>query len=153
MTMGKRVAALVAAGLAATASGVVAPATAGVAVAATSHPAVAATARTVWVRDCPGDRFRVEPKAFVLTCADANTAMTGITWKGWGTAHAVGHGTLVENTCTPSCVAGRFESEPAKITLSHLGRRAGHRDYGHVFVRPLRPNRHHFRVFSSKLYY
>lgn len=152
MKMGKRVAALVAAGLAAAATGVVAPATAGVALAATSRPA-AATARTVWVRDCPGDRFRVEPKAFVLTCADANTAMTGITWKGWGTAHAVGHGTLVENTCTPTCVAGRFESEPAKITLSHLGHRAGHRDYGHVFVRPLRPNRHHFRVFSAELYY
>ncbi len=107
----------------------------------------------VWVRDCPGDHFGVAPADFVLTCADANTYLKDVTWTTWGGKVATGKGTLVENTCTPNCVSGKFVTEPAVVSLAGLGQRDGYSDYGHVWMSPLPPNPHHLLSFNSFLYY
>jgi hypothetical protein len=60
----------------------------------------------------------VKPSSYVLTCADAYTYFDQIHWASWGTASATATATYVENTCTPTCVAGRFVRYPATLTLS-----------------------------------
>jgi hypothetical protein len=108
---------------------------------------------SVWVRDCPGDHFGVAPARMVLTCADANTYLEDLTWTTWGDKIATGRGTLVENTCTPDCVAGKFVSEPAAVALGALGNRDGLPDYAHVWMSPLPPNSYRLHSFSNTLYY
>jgi hypothetical protein len=107
----------------------------------------------VSVRDCPGDHFSVRPGTFVLACADGNAYVDKITWTGWGDAKTTGKGDFVENSCTPSCVAGKFWSEPATITLSKVATRLGHRDYGYVVVTPTPPNKYKLSPWRDSLYY
>ena len=53
----------------------------------------------------------------ILTCADANDALTALHWASWATGQAFGTGTEKVNTCTPDCADGKFVSYPALITL------------------------------------
>jgi hypothetical protein len=48
------------------------------------------------------------PKTLTLTCADANTVLTGLRWTSFGGANALATGTLQTNTCTPNCASGKF---------------------------------------------
>ena len=118
-----------------------------------SYQGASSTSATVWVRDCPPDRFAAAPGGLVLTCADANTYLKDVTWTTWGGRIAIGRGTLVENTCTPDCAAGKYVSEPAAVALGGLAYRDGRADYGHVWMSPLAPNRYRLHAFSSSLYY
>ncbi|MHB8505392.1 MAG: hypothetical protein ACYDEN_06700 [Acidimicrobiales bacterium] len=85
------------------------------------------------VVDCHGRVVR-KPTNYVVTCADANVRWKDVTWSTWSATSAAGHGTLVENTCRPTCVAGRFISYPAEVSLGGVVVTAAH---GKVFSRAM----------------
>jgi hypothetical protein len=60
-----------------------------------------------------------KPKQIVVTCADANTVVRGITWKSYGAKTAEGSGTANVNACDPNCAAGKFQQFPADVNLSN----------------------------------
>src|SRR3954447_9286963 len=68
----------------------------------------------------PGDcqKATYKPTQIVMTCADANTSVTGIAWKSYGEKTAAGSGTVNFNACVPSCVAGKVQKAPAAVALS-----------------------------------
>jgi hypothetical protein len=82
---------------------------------ATPAPAAAAQRSTV-ILDCSGQRH-TRPSSLVLTCADANDALTALSWVSWANNFAFGLGTEKVNTCTPDCADGKLVSYPALITL------------------------------------
>jgi hypothetical protein len=84
---------------------------------ATTAPASPAVAqRSTVVVDCSGQR-QTRPSSFILTCADANDALTGLHWASWADGQAFATGTETVNTCTPDCADGKLVSYPALITL------------------------------------
>jgi hypothetical protein len=76
----------------------------------------AAFQRSTVVVDCSGQR-QTRPSSFILTCADANDALTALHWASWADGQAFGTGTEKVNTCTPDCADGKLVSYPALITL------------------------------------
>jgi len=60
----------------------------------------------------------VKPSTYVITCADANTELLGLSWKTWTATIAQGTGRYTYNTCTPTCVAGHFVHFTANVALS-----------------------------------
>jgi hypothetical protein len=78
----------------------------GLAGSAPASAAVPATTQPVLV-NCVG-HGRVKPKGEVLTCADANDALTKMVWSQWAT-QALGTGTESINTCVPNCAEGHFK--------------------------------------------
>jgi hypothetical protein len=68
------------------------------------------------VVDCSGQQQN-RPSSFILTCADANDALTALHWVSWANNFAFGLGTEKVNTCRPDCADGKFVSYPALITL------------------------------------
>jgi hypothetical protein len=72
--------------------------------------------RTV-VIDCM-NKPQVWPSSFVLTCADANDALSGLTWTTWTPARATATGTEQVNDCRPNCAEGTFHSYPVQAVLS-----------------------------------
>jgi hypothetical protein len=84
---------------------------------ATGAPAsLTASQRSTVVVGCSG-RQQTRPSSFVLTCADANDALTALHWASWADGQAFGTGTEKVNTCTPDCADGKLVSYPALITL------------------------------------
>ena len=65
---------------------------------------------------CSGQQ-QTRPSSLILTCADANDALTALHWVSWANNQAFGTGTEKVNTCTPDCADGKFVSYPALITL------------------------------------
>lgn len=90
--------------------------------AALALPASAAT--KPGVVSCTG-KPEVKPKEINLSCADANLMVTGLTWSKWTAKGATGSGSLVWNSCQPTCVAGKAEKYPAKVTLGRVASGAG----------------------------
>jgi hypothetical protein len=84
--------------------------------AASTGSAGARPAPTV-VFDCPGQRALVEPKTFILSCADANSDLGRLSWTSWTPGLASAKGVLEENDCNPYCAAGHFHSYPAVVVL------------------------------------
>src|SRR5512133_1678119 len=83
---------------------------------ATPAPAAAAAQRSTVILDCSGQR-QTRPSSFVLTCADANDALSALHWVSWADGQAFGTGTEKVNACRPDCAAGKLVSYPALITL------------------------------------
>jgi hypothetical protein len=81
-----------------------------------ARPAAVSQARMV-VFDCPGQPAMVRPHEFVLACADGNAYFSNLSWTSWTPRLASASGRLVENDCTPTCVAGHFHSYPALVIL------------------------------------
>ena len=90
----------------------------GAALAATSAPAaVAGAAHTrVVVFNCRGEP-QIRPRSFVLTCADDNSYLTGLSWSGWTAGAALGTGTWHINDCAPDCAHGHFLTYPVEVTF------------------------------------
>lgn len=65
--------------------------------------------RTTYLYNCSTRTQR--PHEIVLTCADANTYVSNITWSNWSASSAHAKGTLHWNTCTPTCVEGTHKSK------------------------------------------
>ena len=63
-------------------------------------------------------KSQIRPVSIVLTCADANTALTKLRWSSFGHASAYASGDYYENDCTPNCAAGKFHSYPVKLALT-----------------------------------
>jgi hypothetical protein len=74
------------------------------------------TAKVLFPADCAKPTYK--PKQIVVTCADANNVVQGITWKSYGDKSAAGEGTANVNTCDPNCAAGKFQKFPASVALS-----------------------------------
>lgn len=93
---------------------------AAVALTAAASSAQAANAGDTVVINCLGKKV-VKPKQIVVTCADANVAVTGITWSTWTMNGAVGSGTLSWNTCLPTdCASGAVETYPVRVKLGRV---------------------------------
>jgi hypothetical protein len=69
------------------------------------------------VLDCPGVGALVRPKTFILTCADGYVQLGKLSWTSWTPGLASATGTLIKNTCTPSCVAGHGVFYPVVVVL------------------------------------
>jgi hypothetical protein len=82
-------------------------------------------ARSVVVVNCLGKQ-QTRPSSFILTCADANDALSGLHWVNWAASQAFGTGTEVINTCTPNCADGKLVSYPALVALWRPEPRPGH---------------------------
>jgi hypothetical protein len=78
----------------------------GLAGTASASTAAPAAGQPVLV-NCVGHGL-VKPKSEILTCADANDALTKMVWTQWGT-QALGTGTESINTCVPNCAEGHFK--------------------------------------------
>jgi hypothetical protein len=72
-----------------------------------SASAAAAPAGQPVLVDCVG-HGHVKPKSEILTCADANDALTKMAWSQWS-AQALGTGTEAINTCVPNCAQGHIK--------------------------------------------
>lgn len=66
--------------------------------------------------DCAKD-MKTEPTTMVVT-GDGTGTVYDLHWAGWGSAKAVGQGTLEGNNCVPNCAQGSVAPYPATITLS-----------------------------------
>jgi hypothetical protein len=68
---------------------------------------------------CPGEQpARTGPSEVVLSCADGNAYVSGITWSSWTATSAQGTGTLNLNNCIPDCAGGTFGKSATAVTLS-----------------------------------
>src|SRR5579875_1668943 len=83
----------------------------------TAVPASALQVAVPSVLTCAGKKV-VKPASYVLACADANAYFSSVHWLSWGRASATATATLVQNTCAPTCAAGKFIRYPAKLSLS-----------------------------------
>lgn len=82
----------------------------------------------------------------MFACADFNSLVDELTWSTWTAHGARGLGRLVENDCTPTCVAGKVFSYPVTIELGQ----AIPTHYGLLFTTykvvarsPIRPTKAH----------
>jgi hypothetical protein len=103
-----------------------------------SDSLIAVTVCTVPADGCtlPGasQSMGVQPKE-ITTSGDGSAFVDGLAWTGWGTARAVGTGTLKLNDCTPNCAQGSYTSYPATVTLQGLrAYGTGLEAYSTVFV-------------------
>ena len=77
------------------------------------------------VLTCAGKAVQ-RPTTYVLACGDGNAEFISLHWTSWTATKASATGIFRENTCTPTCVAGKFVNRPATVSLSavkstHLG--------------------------------
>lgn len=84
-----------------------------------------ARARVV-VLDCRG-HAQVRPRKFIITCADANDYLAGLTWSTWGPTTAFGRGVEWVNLCHPTCAGGKFVAHPVKVLFWRVRRVHGRR--------------------------
>jgi hypothetical protein len=75
-----------------------------------------AAASAIKVPNCT--KASIRPKTVTLTCADANTLVSGLTWSTFGGPTAKAKGTFQINKCEPNCAAGKFSKYPVKVTVS-----------------------------------
>jgi hypothetical protein len=73
----------------------------------------ASATSTIKITNCTKASSR--PKTVTLTCADANTVLTGLRWSSFGGASALATGTLETNTCTPNCASGKLVRYPVAV--------------------------------------
>ena len=69
---------------------------------------------SVSIFDC-NSHATIAPKEFVLSCADANSELTGLHWAGWGLPTADATGTARWNNCIPNCVSGTWKSASISV--------------------------------------
>ena len=99
--------------------------------AAAGAPAALAAPNTV-VNNCGSASAR--PAEMVLTCADANSSLTKLTWSSWTNGNAKGSGTYLENDCEPTCVAGTVHSYPAEVQLGKPRKQGAKRVFSEVTI-------------------
>jgi hypothetical protein len=92
-------------------------ASAGASPAHPARPAAGPAAVRTVVLDCPGLPALVRPKTYILTCADGYDQLTELSWTSWTPGLASATGTLLQNDCTPTCVAGHFHRYPVLVVF------------------------------------
>lgn len=94
----------------------------------------ASATSTIKITNCTSASSR--PKTVTLTCADANTVLTGLRWSSFGGASALAIGTLETNTCTPNCASGKVVRYPVAVKANGTRTcKAGLRVYDKVTLR------------------
>lgn len=94
----------------------------------------ASATSTIKITNCTSANSR--PKTVTLTCADANTVLTGLRWSSFGGASALATGTLETNTCTPNCASGKVVRYPVAVRANGTRTcKAGLRVYSKVTLR------------------
>ncbi|QHC22851.1 hypothetical protein [Streptomyces sp. GS7] len=53
---------------------------------------------------------QVEPREYMLACADGNNDLRGLRWADWTARTAHGVGRQVANDCLPDCAEGHFHT-------------------------------------------
>ena len=72
--------------------------------------------RSVAVLNCK-DVAVVEPKNFVISCADGNTMLTKTRWIRWNRSGATGTTNFAINLCNPSCFASTMSLFPQSTVV------------------------------------
>lgn len=85
----------------------------------------AAAAGRAQVNNC--GVLEVKPTDLVITCADANSMLTELSWQGWSNGRAKGVGLYELNDCEPTCVAGTTRTYPVSVLLTRPKVQAGER--------------------------
>lgn len=86
----------------------------------------AAQAATV-VLNCLG-KPETKPGDLVLSCADGNSSLIGMSWTSWTPKLASATGTVEQNDCVPYCAAGHLHRYPVLAMLwGPAGFAGGHR--------------------------
>ncbi len=94
----------------------------------------ASATSTIKITNCTSASSR--PKTVTLTCADANTVLTGLRWSSFGGTSALATGTLETNTCTPNCASGKLVRYPVAVRANGTRTcKAGLRVYDKVTLR------------------
>jgi hypothetical protein len=70
------------------------------------------------VVSCQGE-LKSEP-ATILLSGDGSIFVNGLSWTGWGSEGATGHGTLKIDNCEPNCAQGSFKDYEATIVVDDL---------------------------------
>jgi hypothetical protein len=91
----------------------------------TSPAPPAAAAESVVLFNCE-QQAQVRPPDFILTCADAGSVLSQLSWTSWSPAQATATGVHQLNDCTPNCAEGKFRDYPAVITFWRSEPVAGH---------------------------
>jgi hypothetical protein len=92
---------------------------------------------SIAIFDCSSQGL-VAPHYFVLSCADANSALKDLHWTDWNKATAYASGTATWNNCTPDCAGGKWLSAPISVYAYRL-------QNGHY----TRLNSHHSSLFRD----
>lgn len=93
---------------------------------------------SVAIYDCNSQGL-VTPHYFVLSCADANSALKNLHWTDWNQSVAYASGTATWNDCTPDCAGGTWRSAPVSVYAYRV--RDGHYT---------RLNSHHSSLFRDR---
>jgi hypothetical protein len=94
----------------------------------------ASASSTIKITNCTKASSR--PRTLTLTCADANTVLTGLRWSSFGGTSALATGTLETNTCTPNCASGKLVRYPVAVRANDpRACKAGLRVYDKVTLR------------------
>lgn len=91
-----------------------------VSIASTTESTRSSVADSTFMVECVESTVLREPDIFSVSCEDSNSVLEGMRWDGWGEATTRAEGTLVENSCEPSCADGTPLRYPVTVTLSKL---------------------------------
>lgn len=86
------------------------------ALAATGASASTSVKSAVKITNC--NKAVSRPTSVVLTCADANTLLSKLSWSSFGGSTATAKGTFQTNTCKPNCSAGKVVKYPVTVKAS-----------------------------------
>jgi hypothetical protein len=81
---------------------------------------------------CTGDaEMKARPASMTLS-GDGSLYVKDISWTGWGTATATGHGTAEADDCDPNCAQGTYSPHPASLVLTSPRPWRGGLAYGRI---------------------
>lgn len=69
----------------------------------------------LWDAGSAAQGAEVRPSEIVWS---ASLYVTGIEWSDWTATEALGYGTIHIDDCEPTCVAGKFHTEPTSVELT-----------------------------------
>ncbi len=97
--------------------------------AATSRPPAPAKV----IVNCEG-RKQVEPRQFILACADGNAYLDKLAWTSWTQSMGTAAGVFVVNDCNPFCAAGHFHSYQVLAVIWGGSRYHGSQRYSELTI-------------------
>lgn len=82
--------------------------------------AQSARAAVTYLAECLDDELVQRPRSFTLSCGDGNQSLDSLRWSNWGADRATASGSMVLNTCEPSCANGTMRRYPVRVVASRL---------------------------------
>jgi hypothetical protein len=84
--------------------------------AAVAAPIAGAGGATTYFYD--GQTFKVRPMKTIDISGTGSWMIGKLRWRTWTPTTAVATGVLYSNTCTPTCAAGHFSQEQARVQFT-----------------------------------